>query len=281
MPRMEGAADHPAFAPFGVWQGDAAPGTTRNFLGVVTRTEFFVGHPSFDRAAGSGLPPLGEAFLQWLSLLESVVAADGRFTMLELGAGWGKGIVNGAVAARLRGLEARVIGVEAEPAHACFTRTHLADNGIGPDVATVVEAAVAARAGRVCFHAGDATAWYGQAIAAGDTAVSGRTGTTVVDVPAVTLSSLLDGVGRVDLIDLDVQGVEADVLEEAEPRLAAQVRRVHVGTHGPRQEERLRALFGRLGWECLHDYACGSRNSTPYGEIAFNDGVQAWRNPAL
>ena len=85
----------------------------------------------------------------------------------------------------------------------------------------------------------------------------------------------------VDLIDLDVQGAEADVLTAAERELDAKVKRVHIGTHSVDNEERCRELFGRLGWEKRNDYGSFTEADTPYGRISFQDGVQTWINRAL
>jgi hypothetical protein len=77
-----------------------------------------------------------------------------------------------------------------------------------------------------------------------------------MEVRSVSLRSILGGFPYVDLIDLDVQGVEADVLESAENMLSDKVKRVHIGTHSTDNEDRLRTLFGRLGWQKLNDYGC-------------------------
>jgi hypothetical protein len=106
-----------------------------------------------------------------------------------------------------------------------------------------------------------------------------RSGRAIVPVRAITLRRLLQRHEAVDLIDLDVQGVEAEVLEAAEGELDQKVKRVHVGTHSADNEHRIRALFGRLGWARLNDYAVADQAETPYGLIAFQDGVQTWLNP--
>ena len=108
-----------------------------------------------------------------------------------------------------------------------------------------------------------------------------RQGRAIVEVRTVTLPSILDDLERVDLVDLDVQGVEAEVLESAENQLAQKVKRVHIGTHSAENERRLRELFARLGWDRLNDYGCGSRVDTAWGTIDFQDGVQTWVNPQL
>ncbi len=177
------------------------------------------------------------------------------------------------------------------------------DNGIDPDRQTLIRAAVAGRGGWVKFQRGDAAGWYGQAIERDDPAakISGTvsrlirwTRNSVANrlavgpdarrirrVRAVTLTSLLEPLELVDLVDADVQGVEADVFESAADQLAAKVRRVHVGTHGPENERRVRALFEDLGWECRFDYAGLATHDTPLGPVTFEDGVQSWVNPAL
>lgn len=76
-----------------------------------------------------------------------------------------------------------------------------------------------------------------------------------------------------------MQGAEADVLEAGRGRLDDQVVRVHVGTHNAGVEQRIRELFLELGWTNRYDFAAGAVATTPYGVVAFQDGVQSWLNP--
>jgi hypothetical protein len=85
----------------------------------------------------------------------------------------------------------------------------------------------------------------------------------------------------VDLIDLDVQGAEFVVLRGAISALNEKVKRVHIGTHGHEIELELRTLFRQNGWYKLNDYACHSTETTPWGDVTFDDGVQTWINPRL
>jgi hypothetical protein len=100
-------------------------------------------------------------------------------------------------------------------------------------------------------------------------------------VPCVSLPELLAPYPRVDLVDIDVQGLELSVIESAVHDLDERVRRLHVGTHSPGVERRLRVLLARHGWTIVHDYPSHARSMTPYGEIDFDDGVQTWINPRL
>lgn len=283
------------------------PGWDVNWLGVRTRTEVqsvMRGYetPTFVRTEP---PPASEDSFEWIDVLESVCESEGPFTMVELGAGWGRWLVNAVAALRQLDPERSflLVGVEAEPTHFEWLRRHLLDNDIDPKGQILVKAAVSARSGRVRFQRGDAAGWYGQSVERDDPAAKlagpvsrlvrwtrnsvanraalGPDARRVRRARAVTLAALLEPLELVDLVDADVQGVEADVLEPAAGQLAAKVRRVHVGTHGPENERRVRALFEQLGWECRFDFAGQASHDTPLGPVAFEDGVQSWVNPAL
>jgi len=295
------------FSRFRPWEGEVEPGWNVNWLGVRTRTSVqsdWRGYdvPTFVRTE---LPHASEDAVEWIDVLESVLESEGPFTMVELGAGWGRWLVNAAVALRQLDPERPflLVGVEAEPTHFEWLRRHLRDNGIDPDRHTLVKAAVAARDGRVRFQRGDAAAWYGQSVEHDDPAakLSGPVSRLIRwtrnsaanrlavgpdarrsrRARAVALATLLEPLDLVDLVDTDVQGVEAEVLEPAADQLAAKVRRIHVGTHGPENERRVRVLFERLGWECRFDYAGQTEHETPWGPVVFEDGAQSWVNPAL
>jgi FkbM family methyltransferase len=302
-------AHHPVFERFTPWRGRVEPGWGVNFLGVRTRTGFTGGLGSGDLPAEThegeagvselvetSYPGFGEEYFEWIDVLEAVVDADQVFTMVELGAGWGRWLINAAAAARQRGLRVSLIAVEAEPTHFGWMHQHFHDNAVDPESHRLIEAPVAGTDARVRFHIGDPSSWYGQAIdpnqpRAEDQSLLEKTRSLlgrrkswlerqIVEMRAVTLPVILSELDRVDLIDLDVQGVEAEVLEAAERALAEKVKRVHIGTHSEENEQRCRALFARLGWENLNDYASGATAETPWGSISFQDGVQSWRNPA-
>ena len=84
-------------------------------------------------------------------------------------------------------------------------------------------------------------------------------------VPSLELGSIDRRPGSHDLIDLDIQGAEADVLASAGDELDNKVRRVHVATRQRKVEAELRVLFRTLGWVLVNDYACGSTSRNPLG----------------
>jgi FkbM family methyltransferase len=296
----------PILSAFEPWEGIVEPGWEVNWLGV--RTRLSVGNVrGFDAPTHvrTQAPEASEDLLEWITVLESVNEASDTFTMVELGAGWGRWLVNAAVALRRLdpARDVQLVGVEAEPTHFRWLVQHLRDNGLDPERHRLVQAAVAASDGTVRFQRGDAAAWYGQAIDADDPLAKlsgpvsrlirwsrnsvanrlafGRQARKMRRTRSVGLATLLEPHARVDLVDADVQGAEADVFEPAGSLLSAGVRRVHIGTHDRENERRLRVLFTGLGWECRFDYPSGTRCETDWGPVDFEDGVQSWINPAL
>jgi FkbM family methyltransferase len=299
---------HEVFQHFPMWQGEDDPGFLTTFVGAKFRKELFQTEP--ERRPQPSVPepprrtwkpiplPDNEEYLEWVSLLTAVMAAQDRFVMIELGAGFGRWLVSGACAARrTRRIPFLLVGVEGEPTHFQWMLDVLRDNGIDPHDHLMLEAAVAAEDGQVDFYTGKAQSWYGQRIAsAGDVRADtpwffqrwyrrllGRpeSETGFRKVRAFSLNSILSQLDQVDLIDADIQGTEAEVFEAGAERLAAQVKSVHIGTHSVEQEKRLRRLFTGLGWELQFDFTNGKEGRSPWGVIKFGDGVQAWRNPRL
>jgi FkbM family methyltransferase len=126
--------------------------------------------------------------------------------------------------------QARVIAVEANPVTFGLLRRNVALNRL--DGVRPIHAALAPRAGEITFYASandeEPGAW-------GDSAVRQPwhegDGTTIVRVPAVTLSSILTE--PVELLKLDIEGLETAALAEAAPRLELE-RRVVLEFHGTR-----------------------------------------------
>jgi FkbM family methyltransferase len=291
VPPIDSTMHHPIFERFEYWRGFVPAHTQANWLGVLTDVRYaaWAAHPE-GVLVGPPLPPVNnDEYAEWIDLLDAVCCAGERFAMVELGAGWGRWLANAAAAYRqLRpGGQLCLVGVEAEPTHFRWLGEHLERNGIGRQSVRLFEAAVAAQPGHVVFEIGDPTGCYGQHIASRATwrvRLRRRRDPATRIVRAITLAQALAPIdGIIDLIDLDVQGAEADVLEAGADELE-RVRCVHVGTHSVEQEDRLRALFGGLGWRCRNDYPwMGRAAETWWGarDIEFEDGVQTWLNPGL
>lgn len=237
-------------------------------------------------------PRFDEEYFEWIDLLQSVVAAQRSYTMIELGAGFGRWAVRAAHALRQynSGIPCRLIAVEGEPAHFEWMRLHFDDNEIDPAGHSLLHAAVSDTPGTVSFDitmpdgAYQPDGWYGQSLSRNDDVVqeeSANNGVRSIHLPSVSLTGILQDLPLVDLIDFDVQGAEGRAIRSAIGALDARVKRLHVGTHSKEIENDLRELLSAHGWQCQADYSLGSTSETPWGAMQFQDGVQSWVNPGL
>jgi FkbM family methyltransferase len=245
-------------------------------------------------------PTPSEDYFEWIDLLEAVAAAEDRFTMLDLGAGFGRWGIRGALAATQRGLRHIDIRlVEGEPQHAAWLREAAQLNGLSDPEITITEAVVSYTEGPVGFAiavAGqdyDAHNWWGQF--APKTAEARKTGRSylghpvfrsdlghdLVYIPAITFEALAADVAVIDLVNMDIQGAERELIENAIASFSRKVRRVHIGTHGTEIEDAIRRVFRDAGWTCRWDFPHSGERQTPYGPARFDDGVQSWQNPRL
>jgi FkbM family methyltransferase len=294
-------AQHPVFLNFTRFKGEAPAGYDRDFLGGKTRQWIWAGEPR-DTAIEVDVPypAFDEEYLEWIDLLESVVAARDSYTMVELGAGYGRWAVRAAAAIRHVGaIPFQLIAVEADPVHFDWLRMHFEDNGLDPGQHLLIQAAVGSAPGSASLWIGTEehhtpSLWYGQMIRPQqkEKVMKGTTyggyqvhrdkrGWKSISVPQVDLQSILKDCRRVDLMDLDVQHQELNALSPAIGELNAKVKRIHIGTHSSEIEAGLRTLFGRHGWQCLADYPGRGVRETPWGMIDFDDGVQSWLNPGI
>ncbi len=280
---------HPIFSCFPRWSGTIPAGCAANWVGTFTDPEYR-GQPRSGSEASivqPRLPPVNEEYFEWIDLLEAVAEARDSFTMVELGAGWGRWLVDGWSALRRiekAGLPVKLIGVEADPQHFAWMQEHFRNNGLDPNQHLLIEAAVMAADGTSHFQSG-ATDWYGQqAFKAEDDPdwfPADHPDVSLRQVRAVSLSTVLDGIPFVDLVDMDIQGSEADVVLASTDLLQRRVRRIHIGTHGAAIENTIRQALRSMGWTCRWDFSLHGRRETPYGTVRFDDGVQGWINPRL
>jgi len=274
---------HPVLERFEPWSGEADGTFLYDSLGVRTDPRF---RPQFAPQARGPLvtrhPAPHAGYFELVFVLDSVLAAGGqdRFTMLELGAGYGYWLVTAYRAMQASaGLPVRLVGVELVPQHFAWMREHFRNNGLDPDAHRLIHAAVSDREGEGAYEPeGDPDAAFGQRLGArpGDP-VRGRG----VRVPTIRLSALLDDLDRVDLVHIDVQGEERRVLPEAIDALNHKVRRLIFATHSRSTHRRLRRLLAEAGWSGVYDYGVRRRVRTEFGDVRFLDGLQAWINPAL
>ena len=287
---------HPVFDDFAAYSGEPEPDIFIDWLGARFPRRLLDPWPGFLYEAVK--PDPGEEIFEWIDLLTAAVEATDQFTMVELGAGWGRWGLRGAMAARQRGIANIAVRlVEAEPQHAAWARECVALNGLS-DTVKVIEGAISYAGAPVLFtidYPGlDAATWYGQEVSNGSTIAAPteeiylgkqiqRTpdGRGFIEASAVTLEEVMADLHRIDVLDADLQGAEMTLVENAMEAMTAKVALAHIGTHGEAIEGFLRDRFRHFGWQCRWDFAGGGVRETPFGEITFQDGVQTWVNPEL
>jgi len=285
---------HQIFSWLKPYSGRVPEGFWSSYSGAFFRNEFYKFSPDESHLLEIVYPSFDEEYFEWIDLLESIHNADKSFVMIELGAGYGRWLINAWTALkRIKpDLPCHLVGVEAEPTHFKWLKQALLDNKVILENVDLFEAAVGARNGWGYFYVGIPYEWYGQHLTSQrendyllrtssnqEEKLYTSRGEELKRVKMITLSSILAKHKIVDLIDLDVQGAELDIIQESIVGIDQKVKRVHIGTHNKAVEEGIRKLFNSYGWKCNYDYTCREKNSTSWGEMYFDDGVQSWTNP--
>src|SRR6202049_3941977 len=274
-------ARHPLIRQFEPYSGDVDARLRVNFLGQKTDPAF--GFPS-SAASGDFYPAINDEVFEWIAVLEAVLEARTSFTMLELGAGYGRWLVAAVCAMRRKrpNMPFKLVAVEPEQAHFRFLHHHFSDNGINPDDHMLIAAAVTAPGEPVHFSAGHSKEWYGQHIAPEGHTDSTYPQAQTVRVPAVKLEDLLQSHHYIDLIDADIQGAELEVVTSSMQALTAKTRRAYISTHSADIHSKLALLFKAAGWKqlAMHGWK-GENELTRFGRLTFVDGIQYWLNPHI
>jgi len=262
-----------------------SPGVLTNFLGVKVRP---VVHPVVLEPLVGTVEPIPlpgnwhADIAEWGAALRAVDFARGAFTMLELGCGWGCWMNNMGAAARRAGLPLRLIGVEGDEGHLQFARDTLADNGFQPDEWELHRGVAAARGGHALFPRQGATPSWGLEPVFGASEAQRAEALAAGSHDELPMLGLADVIGdrRLDLLHIDIQGGEADLLQDAGAVLRERVAYIVVGTHSRIIEGRIMDTMRARGWR-LEVERAAIYDLYPHGPQLSCDGVQAWRNMAL
>src|SRR5262249_45530077 len=145
------------------WSGTASAGFEFDFLGTRMRTDFFsqLTPQPYDRSESPPYPKFDEEYFEWIDLLEAILLAEGRFTMMELGAGFGRWSARAALASEQHGIPYSLVAVEAEPTHFAWLLQNLQDNRVKLDNCHCIQAAVTGQDGKIAFQVGNPRDDYG------------------------------------------------------------------------------------------------------------------------
>ncbi len=288
----------PVFGRFQPWRGFVAAGFHPNFLGQMTDVSFVAGWADEermkDRQATLGYPGISEETFEWQLLLSAVLEARGQFVMVEVGAGFGRWLVSSVCALRCARPEIpfRLVAIEAEPQHFAWIGKHFRDNGIDPAAHRLIQAAVSGHDGHELFMIGHSEQWYGQNIVAGSAERrSGFPDARATRVDCLSVPTVLADLGRVDLMDFDIQGAERTAIPVGIEAMTRQVKRVFVETHGSDIHQIVELCFRSHGWQCAAKFGFSGRciseaemiweEATEFGTLRLSGGGQCWINPMI
>ncbi len=282
-----------AFDPVDVMRRHAVPdlqpkpGFLLNFLGVAIDPKFF---PSIlatrsGQVEGIPIPANWHADIaEWGAALRAVDLSQDSFTVIELGCGWGCWLNNTGVAARTMGRRVEVIGIEADAHHLQFAEEALTTNGFEADQISLHRGVAAAHTGIALFPKQNlpGSSWGNEPIFNASTqqceqAVKSGAFDQVTMVP---LDVLIGDRLRIDLLHVDIQGGEADLVEQSLNLLSERVAYMVIGTHSKQIEGRLYDVLLNAGWTLEMERAAifAIVDGVPHIRV---DGVQGWRNLRL
>ncbi len=222
-----------------------------------------------------------EAMFEWVTIVETIKAAGDDYVMVDLGAGYGRWIVNAVILARRLGRTPLVIGVEAEDTHFLWMKKHLCDNRVSKEECRLLHAPISGSRRDVPFTMGHANEWYGQAVLSSPDYGFGDWPRAKVEMRrSIVLEDVIGNLPLIDLLDLDIQGMEHEVILSSIELIGQRVKQLYIGTHGKQIEDGLRKLMVAQGWISRFDFPCATTDyPTPAGPVDFQDGVQSWINP--
>lgn len=237
---------------------------------------------------------------EYVGLALSLTNERDSYRVVEVGAGWAPWAVMGVTLAKRQGKRAVGVAVEADATRAGWAMQHALDNDIRPALidGTSTEIAERLALSDAEITVVQAACWFeettlrfpvlteddmGGAVSTDEQANMDYRGAFFdhVEVPTVTLQSLIGGDEPTDLLHIDLQGRELDVILPNLELIAQKVRFLAVGTHNRYVEGILQDELLKREWALLMESPCttffdGVRPSLT--GFTIQDGNQLWAN---
>lgn len=218
---------------------------------------------------------------------------EDAFCAVEIGAGWAPWMTAAGVIARQRECkEIKLVGVEASSQRFPLMCRHLEMNELRPFYTSsedVHHGNVFTRLfnGAVWTH--DGVIWFPESDVA-DMGAAASTSNEATDyrgakydnqsVPCRRLDTLLQGLGMVDFMHIDIQGAEFDLLENQLNWVTQNVNALMIATHSRSIEGKLIELLFDNGWQLYREKPCRvdwNKSCSLVGRTVV-DGSQYWLN---
>jgi len=273
------------------------PGYFKNFLGVSTKASSL---PQNEELSGKVYPDppkpgRGDGIFagvgEYNALLTAIEGSAGQdeLTIAEFGAGWGPWVSAAGVVARRHGFKKiNLIAVEADDDRFGELNAHLAHNALSgaPDVTVkTYNAGVWHSDGTLNFPKAVNPLDYGARVSETSHTIDYRgLGLETFEIKALSLPTLLEGIGKVDYMHVDVQGVEFDVLKDQRELMESRVKYLFVGTHSRLIDGQLVDLLHKWDWEIHQADPCAfryDRNVPSLQGMTLADGEIFASNPRL
>jgi FkbM family methyltransferase len=230
---------------------------------------------------------------EWIAMIKSVHEAETTFNMMELGAGWGPWLIEGAFSARKKGIEnIYLVGVEADNSHFRTMEQHFRDNEFNPEDHTLLHGAAGTEDSVANWPVAEdsAEAWGHRPVrssAADKEQDMHHLQDTIgkhpmQEIEVFDVKKLLRRKDTWNLLHIDIQGWETDIVADAISEIGERVQRLVIGTHSRRIEAELLEIMHREKWmleaekPCLFNYYNHHSN---FESMTYVDGFQCWINP--
>lgn len=270
-------------------------GCWRNYLGLATEASMFVHADSLrgqivaespypdDRAYGTD-----SEHAAVLSAVDNALKAGrSRFSMMELGAGWGPWISQAGIVCQREAFEViKLVGVEADRGKCEEMQEHFRRNGLSDDERIQTRFMFGAAWSEDTMLKFPKISMADHGGAASETEVEYRGNEVeMLDVPAWGLESICSELDEViDVGHWDIQGAELRIAQESRHFLENRVRSLQIGTHSRFIEGQLLEMFRQMEWEVVFQIPCSMSwdlaRPTLEG-MTTRDGEIQVRNPKL
>lgn len=266
------------------------PGFIIDFLGVRTATDILWQSmaPHDGQVWAQPIPSDFHAeAVEWIGVLKAVKGAAGKFSVIELGAGFGTWAIGSAVAARSRGIDdIRIYMVEGDSRHCASAQHHFRNNGFDPKRHHIINAAVGPENGVAYWpkEEGEPSTdnWNNRPSVADEPDYLARSIEQLREIKVVAMRDLLMNEKRWNLVHLDVQGHEVDIVRSCLSLFTERVEWIVVGTHSRKIDGDFMQMMYDEKWVCENEKPAGIKYNGHFPTLegmTVLDGTQVWRNP--
>lgn len=220
--------------------------------------------------------------------------SQAHFCAVEIGAAWGPWIAAAGVMAKRNGISSvNLVGVEASKERFALMKKHLIENGLYREgdcldhemrydgiLTRLFHGAIWTYDGKIYFPESDISD-MGAAASEIKTMEDYRDKQTRYnEIPCISFETLLDGLGVVDFMHIDIQGGELALIREQITWFNSCVKFLVIATHTRSIEGNLIDLLFAQGWQLHREKPCQVHwyQANQVAGKTFLDGCQYWVN---